>query len=154
MLIIIFRHPQTFTASFYATANKPLISLAALTVFFPSSVERQKIIQIFINIIRSDFNGCASIHCLFGAECFASRGQAPSCRCPELRSCGGFSGSDVTASSRVVCGSNLVTYLSECHLRVASCVSQSPIGIKLYGPCGRCTASLQLIMMSLTMQNH
>ena len=36
-----------------------------------------------------------------------------------------------------VCGSDGITYYSQCHLRQAACIQRSDIGVNHYGPCGK-----------------
>ncbi|KAG8193219.1 hypothetical protein JTE90_005566 [Oedothorax gibbosus] len=69
---------------------------------------------------------CERMYCAYGAQCVLDKrtGHAH-CRCQELCS-------DVFAP---VCGSDGVTYASDCHLRMAACTKHTRIFTKHQGPC-------------------
>ncbi|XP_054715535.1 agrin-like [Uloborus diversus] len=69
---------------------------------------------------------CEQMYCAYGALCVVDkRTQQAHCRCQEICS-------DVFAP---VCGSDGVTYSSDCQLRMASCTKQRRIFTKHQGPC-------------------
>nr|XP_042908817.1 agrin-like [Parasteatoda tepidariorum] len=69
---------------------------------------------------------CELMYCSFGAEClFDEKTQQGYCQCQD--SC-----SDIFAP---VCGSDGVTYSSECQLRMASCSQQIRIYVQHHGQC-------------------
>ncbi|KAJ8021428.1 Agrin [Holothuria leucospilota] len=72
---------------------------------------------------------CDRILCTFGAYCMEEDGKAK-CVCPD--SC--------AAVSAPVCGSDRVTYQSECHLKVASCEAKQLVTVLNQGECGSVTA--------------
>jgi len=75
---------------------------------------------------------CVRNLCLFGARCYTDvLSGTQTCRC--IDSCA----ADDTVLP--VCGSDSVTYESECHLRNASCVLQKPISVRAFGSCGNST---------------
>jgi len=75
---------------------------------------------------------CVRNLCLFGARCYTDvLSGTQTCRC--IDSCA----ADDTVLP--VCGSDSVTYESECHLRNASCVLQKPIAVRVFGSCGNST---------------
>ncbi|NWY00427.1 AGRIN protein, partial [Nothoprocta ornata] len=67
--------------------------------------------------------------CQFGAICEAETGR---CVCP----------TECVASSQPVCGTDGVTYGSECELHVRACTQQSPIRVAAQGPCESCGGSV------------
>ncbi|XP_023225302.1 agrin-like isoform X1 [Centruroides sculpturatus] len=71
-------------------------------------------------------NTCESMYCAYGAQCLLDeRTQQAYCRCQDTCS-------DVFAP---VCGTDDVTYSSECQLRTASCTQQKRIFVRHQGPC-------------------
>ncbi|XP_070562238.1 agrin-like [Ptychodera flava] len=69
---------------------------------------------------------CARVLCGFGAVCQVDDKGNGICVCPEICS----------AVFAPVCGSDSVTYISECHLRVASCSQRKRITTESQGQCG------------------
>lgn len=68
------------------------------------------------------------MYCAFGAECLVDeRTQQAYCKCRETCS-------DVFAP---VCGSDGVTYSSDCQLKMAACAQQTRIYIAHHGQCGK-----------------
>ncbi|XP_022661641.1 agrin-like isoform X4 [Varroa destructor] len=74
--------------------------------------------------LLNGYEPCEKIYCRFGAECHVSDDKAY-CRC--RRTC-----SDTFAP---VCGSDGVTYSSECKLKMASCINQKRIYVDTTGAC-------------------
>ncbi|XP_067139289.1 agrin-like isoform X1 [Centruroides vittatus] len=69
---------------------------------------------------------CEKMYCAYGALCLVDeKSQQAYCRCQEVCT-------DIFAP---VCGSDKVTYSSECQLRMASCTQQRKIFIQHSGPC-------------------
>ncbi|XP_077998686.1 agrin-like isoform X2 [Glandiceps talaboti] len=69
---------------------------------------------------------CARVLCGFDAVCQVDEKGNGVCVCPE----------QCTTVFAPVCGSDGVTYISECHLRVASCSQKKRITVESQGPCG------------------
>ena len=68
---------------------------------------------------------CSTHLCAFGAVCQEENRRAL-CVCPD-------------ACNEVfspVCGSDSITYMNECYLRVASCTQMKRIVVDMEGPCG------------------
>ncbi|XP_071840529.1 agrin-like isoform X4 [Apostichopus japonicus] len=68
---------------------------------------------------------CDRILCTFGAFCQELEDGSPKCICPD--SCSGV--------AAPVCGSNRVTYQSECHMKVASCEAKQLVTVFSQGEC-------------------
>ena len=70
---------------------------------------------------------CSNVKCEHYGKCFVKFEGTTECICPYC------SMNDVTP----VCGSDGLTYASECHLRVASCKTQSLIAVASSSPCSK-----------------
>lgn len=69
------------------------------------------------------------MYCAYGALCVVDkRTQQAYCRCEET----------CTDMFAPVCGSDGVTFSSDCQLRMAACSKQKRIFTKHQGPCGEC----------------
>ncbi|KAK2184808.1 hypothetical protein NP493_252g05115 [Ridgeia piscesae] len=69
---------------------------------------------------------CARTFCAFGARCVVDKKAGEGkCRCIET----------CTNVFAPVCGTDGVTYSSECHLVVASCSQQKRISVRFRGAC-------------------
>lgn len=87
----------------------------------------QCIFNAFVNLLLTLSGECERMYCAYGALCVVDkRTQQAHCRCQETCV-------DVFAP---VCGSDKVTYSSDCQLRMASCSKQKRIFTKHQGPCG------------------
>lgn len=88
------------------------------------SCERQMVISV---VHAGHCRGCRDLNCTHFSRCqIGSTGRAE-CLCPEC---------PVSAQKRPVCGSNGITYESECLLQMKSCESGSRISVWKEGPCG------------------
>uniref|UniRef100_A0A1I8EK75 Agrin n=1 Tax=Wuchereria bancrofti TaxID=6293 RepID=A0A1I8EK75_WUCBA len=75
-------------------------------------------------------DGCVNVHCEFYAICVSDEAGGGSCRCPNQCA---------YDDSGIVCATDGVTYLSECHMRQAACQQQKFIVIAFRGPCDSCS---------------
>ncbi|XP_048504803.1 agrin-like isoform X3 [Athalia rosae] len=75
-------------------------------------------------------NGCENKKCEHYAECDSDSGGEARCICP--RNCD-------NAVETPVCGSDGITYTSECALKKASCTSATLIVVSYKGDCGLCS---------------
>lgn len=88
------------------------------------SCERQMVISM---VHTGHCRGCQDLNCTHFSRCqIASNGRAE-CQCPEC---------PAPAQKRPVCGSNGITYESECQLQMKSCESGSKISVWKEGACG------------------
>ena len=72
---------------------------------------------------------CAVVKCPQNKQCFPQPGGGSDCRCPVEHEC--------SSSGDEVCGSDAVTYDSECHLKAKACRSPgSKLVVVTKGPCG------------------
>lgn len=71
---------------------------------------------------------CAHTFCAFGANCVVDK-KAGEGKCQCIETC--------TNVFAPVCGTDRVTYSSECHLVVASCSQQKRITVRFRGACGK-----------------
>ena len=78
----------------------------------------------FVSFIKEP---CSNVKCEHYGKCFVKFEGTTECICPYC------SGNDVAP----VCGSDGFTYASECHLRVASCKTQSLIAVASSSPCSK-----------------
>ena len=76
---------------------------------------------------ENEWHHCSQLSCRFGAICQYQQGQAV-CVCP--MSCPSSS-----SAYQTVCGSDGVSYGSECDLRLAACRRQLPVTGAYEGPC-------------------
>ena len=68
---------------------------------------------------------------MFGSKCTVDPlSGGATCTCPEKEKC-------VASKSASVCGSDGITYDSECHLQVESCKTQTDIRVHEQRPCGQ-----------------
>lgn len=70
---------------------------------------------------------CSTVTCQLYAECVSSNGTSGVCVCPN----------DCPSKSSPVCGSDINTYDSECHLRVASCNRKTNVSVRHVGECSK-----------------
>ena len=80
----------------------------------------------FSTIVIVILGPCDRKYCPYGGECAVEDGAAK-CRC--IEGC-----SDVF---QPVCGTDNVTYSSECRLKIASCTQHKRIRTKTHGSCGK-----------------
>ncbi|XP_076388607.1 agrin isoform X4 [Megachile rotundata] len=78
-------------------------------------------------------NGCENKKCDYYAECKSDSGGEANCVCPTK-----CDTSKELADAEKVCGSDGVTYASECAMKVASCASQTHITVSYIGDCEMC----------------
>lgn len=88
------------------------------------SCQRQAIITA---IHAGHCRGCQDLNCTHYSRCQISPNGKAECLCPEC---------PALAHKRLVCGSNGITYDSECQLEMKSCESGSRISVSKDGPCG------------------
>ncbi|TMS35812.1 hypothetical protein L596_003127 [Steinernema carpocapsae] len=75
--------------------------------------------------------GCENVNCEFYGVCVADGRGSGNCRCP--KDC-----PQKTEDEKSVCATDGVTYPSECHMQLASCVSQKFKMVAFYGSCDSC----------------
>ncbi|XP_051154479.1 agrin-like isoform X3 [Leptopilina boulardi] len=80
-------------------------------------------------------NGCENKKCDYYAECESDNGGEANCICP--KSCENVT--QVAGATTKVCGSNGITYASECALKKAACEVQILIEINYRGDCELCS---------------
>ncbi|VDO98563.1 unnamed protein product [Soboliphyme baturini] len=72
-------------------------------------------------------DGCQNNACDYYAYCVSDGRGNSECRCPDI--------SDCRESKKVVCGTDGVTYESECHLRVSACQQRLFVMVASAGAC-------------------
>lgn len=80
------------------------------------------------NYFDGILDGCENKQCDFYAICAEVEKNAR-CVCPKVENCDGYNGT--------VCGTDGVTYSSECALRVAACEAKQYVLIAYKGDCGK-----------------
>ncbi|KAM3719107.1 Agrin [Dirofilaria immitis] len=76
-------------------------------------------------------DGCTNVHCEFYAICVSDGVGNGSCRCPDQCD---------YDNSGTICATDGITYLSECHMRLAACQQQKFIVIAFRGFCDSCSS--------------
>ena len=83
------------------------------------------------NLFTFLIDSCLRKRCEYQSKCLRRADQTTECVCPVCE--------DIY---RPICGSDGVTYASDCHLNAASCREKQAIVVAKKEPCGRCTFSV------------